>query len=1461
MIRNIAHRGPGWRRAFALAATGMLIGAVILIGSSVLIASAAAPITSANLSPTANHAPNGWTNPGNAWDGDGTNYATATQNSDQGYSSFNLPAVPDGSIITGIRVTAVAKVTDADCDLGVSLSWNNGSNTTTRQDQSLGTNDTTVTFGGVPGSTGNNGDTFGRVWSPSELTNGNFVAIVRSVDTGSSCSGSATTSLKSIQVAVAYRPGTAGTANPAIVPGQVCGQADFNFVVDTSGSIGSTNMATVRSQLQAFANTYQTGGDGLYSLTSFSSAASTRTAGFVNAATFNTAASNLPASNGRTYTSGGISTGAGNNANDRAGVPNIMFVLTDGSPNVTTSGVEPSLTLPQTWQDAADAAIGAANSARGSYVVNAVFVGTGDTSLPFTSAYDAAYTSFVMTQIGGGGYSSISDFGNIANGLLDLLGCRNIVVTKVTDLHQSDTTFTGSISNAQDNNVPAAWSVTSVASNSTTRTSDTVFVARNHAHTVTEDAVPAGWTLKGWYGPISTTALCPTDPAQYSGTSIVIPSGTSDQQVCVFNSFAANPALTLDKTTSTANYDSVGDVISYSYLLTNSGNVSLVAPYSVSDNKATVTCPQTPSPLVPGGTITCTATYVVTQADLNAGSVINLATGQATFNGQPVNSNQDSVTVPGVQTPQLTLDKTTSTANYDSVGDVISYSYLLTNSGNVSLVAPYSVSDNKATVTCPQTPSPLVPGGTITCTATYVVTQADLNAGSVINLATGQATFNGQPVNSNQDSVTVPGVQTPQLTLDKTTSTANYDSVGDVISYSYLLTNSGNVSLVAPYSVSDNKATVTCPQTPSPLVPGGTITCTATYVVTQADLNAGSVINLATGQATFNGQPVNSNQDSVTVPGVQTPQLTLDKTTSTANYDSVGDVISYSYLLTNSGNVSLVAPYSVSDNKATVTCPQTPSPLVPGGTITCTATYVVTQADLNAGSVINLATGQATFNGQPVNSNQDSVTVPGVQTPQLTLDKTTSTANYDSVGDVISYSYLLTNSGNVSLVAPYSVSDNKATVTCPQTPSPLVPGGTITCTATYVVTQADLNAGSVINLATGQATFNGQPVNSNQDSVTVPGVQRPAISITKGVSLFAIGPWGPSETVAVGSTVYYRVVVTNTGNVTLTGVTLTDDVVPGLGGCAVPATLVPNDSFTCDYTDTVVLGTTVNTATADAVQVDPVEDTASVLGVQPNLDVVKTVDKTTAQPGDVLTYTITLTNNGTADATGVDILDDVSVLTPYGTISDVSPAATGPGNLEWAGQTIPADGNPYAYSFKLTLNSSGWQAGDTFVKNTVVVSGTPNPCAQPDVAGVPPWGTATVVTTASKLTIKKTVNPTQMIAGSAAATTYTIVVRNEGDGATAGPVVVTDVGMPPFFSPSSITCTSDPGNLNIPGPTCDYGDLVSEPKSTSGRWRPASPSRSRSRVSSHPAGPVRAPTSRTPAPAKSPPRRSSAPAA
>ena len=115
------------------------------------------------------------------------------------------------------------------------------------------------------------------------------------------------------------------------------------------------------------------------------------------------------------------------------------------------------------------------------------------------------------------------------------------------------------------------------------------------------------------------------------------------------------------------------------------------------------------------------------------------------------------------------------------------------------------------------------------------------------------------------------------------------------------------------------------------------------------------------------------------------------------------------------------------DDKATVTCPDTSAGLAPLGTITCTASYTIAQGDLDTGSVKN--TAYAT-DGK-TSSEPDDETVTADQKPALTIVKTATPATYDSVGDVIGYSYLLTNSGNVTLSGPFTVSDDKATVTCP----------------------------------------------------------------------------------------------------------------------------------------------------------------------------------------------------------------------------------------------------------------------------------------------------------------------------------------------------------------------------------------------------------------------------------------------
>jgi len=90
----------------------------------------------------------------------------------------------------------------------------------------------------------------------------------------------------------------------------------------------------------------------------------------------------------------------------------------------------------------------------------------------------------------------------------------------------------------------------------------------------------------------------------------------------------------------------------------------------------------------------------------------------------------------------------------------------------------------------------------------------------------------------------------------------------------------------------------------------------------------------------------------------------------------------------------------------------------------------------------------------------------------------------------------------VTLYPPYSVADDKTTVTCDQTPAPLAPGASFNCTATYVVTQNDINNGSVTNIAkatamdapTGGPTTPG-PVDSNEDTVTVPYEAPPVTNV------------------------------------------------------------------------------------------------------------------------------------------------------------------------------------------------------------------------------------------------------------------------------------------------------------------------------------------------------------------------------
>ena len=171
---------------------------------------------------------------------------------------------------------------------------------------------------------------------------------------------------------------------------------------------------------------------------------------------------------------------------------------------------------------------------------------------------------------------------------------------------------------------------------------------------------------------------------------------------------------------------------------------------------------------------------------------------------------------------------------------------------------------------------------------------------------------------------------------------------------------------------------------------------------------------------------------------------------------------------TNTGNQTLTGVTITDPGAGVVLGPCTPSipaTLAPTASVACVATHAVTQQDIDAGQYTNVAVGDS--NETPADS--DSETVPVSQTPALNVLKTeTSVRPYQSVGQVVSYSITVTNTGNQTLTGVTVTDPGVGAVLGPCTPAipaTIAPGEAVVCTATHTVTQADLDAGEYSNTA------------------------------------------------------------------------------------------------------------------------------------------------------------------------------------------------------------------------------------------------------------------------------------------------------------------------------------------------------------------------------------------------------------
>lgn len=209
-------------------------------------------------------------------------------------------------------------------------------------------------------------------------------------------------------------------------------------------------------------------------------------------------------------------------------------------------------------------------------------------------------------------------------------------------------------------------------------------------------------------------------------------------------------------------------------------------------------------------------------------------------------------------------------------------------------------------------------------------------------------------------------------------------------------------------------------------------------------------------------------------------------------------------------------------------------------------------------------------------------------------------------GTVVRYEFAVENTGNVTITdvginevafdgSPSVTPANESLTTGSNSTdatandgnwSSLAPGEIVTFTGTYTVTTADVagQGGGDGNLDNEANASGDAPASTGVGTVTSPNdtasfdLEDANSTMTVGKVATAVNgnPLADPTTanVAVGDVITYTYTVTNTGNVPLTGVSLTDSVTAGSGTAPVPGseTLLTDNGTTGDSTDAAANG-------------------------------------------------------------------------------------------------------------------------------------------------------------------------------------------------------------------------------------------------------------------------------------------------
>ena len=392
-------------------------------------------------------------------------------------------------------------------------------------------------------------------------------------------------------------------------------------------------------------------------------------------------------------------------------------------------------------------------------------------------------------------------------------------------------------------------------------------------------------------------------------------------------------------------------------------------------------------------------------------------------------------------------------------------------------------------------------------------------------------------------------------------------AVGSTATFTYQVTNTGNVPLSNVVVVDDNGTPGVPGDDFNPTFTGGDVNNNSLLDLNETwsysanhTVTAGQYTNVGkvTGQSSI-GQSVTDTDPANhfgAAPAIDIEKLVngQDADAATGPLLTVGSTATFTYQVTNTGNVALSNVVVVDDNGTSGVPGDDFAPMFTGGDVNNnslldlneTWTYSANRT-VTAGQYANIGkvTGQSSI-GQTVTDTDPANhfgAAPSIGINKVTVDGASSGDGLTILsGESISWQYTITNTGNVAL-SSVTVTDNQAGVSPAYQSGDSNNNNLLDLTEAWIFTAAGTAVtGNYSNTGTAKGSFIDSAQQTSNVTASDPSSyfgSTPQIAINK-VTVDGANV-GDGITVDAGDAISWRYTVTNTGNVALSGVTVTDN--------------------------------------------------------------------------------------------------------------------------------------------------------------------------------------------------------------------------------------------------------------------------------------------------------------------------------